>query len=202
MSTAEALLDDTTNRNLDVPEKLMDRLLQFEPAGAPVISVYLDGRVDQHGQRNFLPFIRKQLGDRGRTYEARTPARESFEEDFVRVARYLENGVAPQAQGIAIFACSAKNDFFEVGRFAAPFERNRVFVYDRPHVYPLARLMDAYRRYAVVLADTNRARIFVFATGRAAERPSRDRSGCSCARRRPHCRRIHLRLDDEQTRRR
>jgi peptide chain release factor subunit 1 len=43
-------------------------------------------------------------------------------------------------------------------------------VSDRPHLYPLARLVDQYRRYAVVLADTNRAQIFVFAAGRAVER--------------------------------
>ena len=50
-----------------------------------------------------------------------------------------------------------------------PFERNRLFVSDRPHVYPLARLIDRYRRFAVLLADTNRARIFVFATGKTVE---------------------------------
>src|SRR5205085_1458900 len=119
---------------------------------------------------NFLPFVRKQLTKRGRTYDLHTPARASFDEDFVRIVRYLENGVATEAQGIAIFACSAEKDYFEVGQFAAPFERNRVFVYDRPHLYPLARLIDDYRRYAVVLADTNRAQIFVFAAGRALER--------------------------------
>jgi peptide chain release factor subunit 1 len=37
-------------------------------------------------------------------------------------------------------------------------------------LYPLARLVDQYRRYAVVLADTNRAQIFVFAAGRAVEK--------------------------------
>jgi stalled ribosome rescue protein Dom34 len=56
-----------------------------------------------------------------------------------------------------------------VGQFDAPFERNRLFVSDRPHLYPLARLNDQYRRYAVVLADTNRAQIFVFAAGQAVE---------------------------------
>jgi peptide chain release factor subunit 1 len=73
-------------------------------------------------------------------------------------------------QGLAIFACSADDDWFVVGLFDAPFERNRLFVSDRPHLYPLARLVDQYRRYAVVLADTNRAQIFVFAAGRAVEK--------------------------------
>jgi len=148
---------------MDQPEALMKRLLDFEHAPAPVISLYLDARVDQHGQRNLMPWVRKQLTERGRTYDTHSPARASFEEDFVRIARYLENGLQTEASGIAIFACSAAKDYFEVGQFAAPFERHRLFVHDRPHLYPLARLIDQYRRYAVVLADTNRARIFVFA---------------------------------------
>jgi len=170
MSTAEAVLNGVERPALDSPEKLMERLLQFESAGAPVISIYLDARADQNGRHNFLPFVRKQLAERGRTYEPHTPARASFEEDFVRIVRYLESGVASSAHGIAIFACSAAKDYFEVGQFAAPFERNRVFIYDRPHLYPLARLIDEYRRYIVVAADTNRARIFVFAAGREVER--------------------------------
>src|SRR3954462_44673 len=157
MSTSEALLEKPAESALAAPEKLLKRLLVFESVGQPVVSVYLDARADQNGQRNFLPFVRKQMSERGRTYESHTPARASFEEDFVRIVRYLENGISKDAQGIAIFSCSAAGDYFEVGQFAAPFERNRVFVYDRPHVYPLARLVNEYRRYAVVLADTNRA---------------------------------------------
>jgi peptide subunit release factor 1 (eRF1) len=153
-----------------MPEKLLERLLNFEPVPAPVISLYLDARADQHGQSNFLPFVRKQLSERCKSYENQSDERLSFEEDFVRIQRYLEGEVPPSIQGLAIFACSAWNDWFEVGQFDAPFERNRLFVSDRPHLYPLARLNDQYRRYAVVLADTNRAQIFVFAAGRAVER--------------------------------
>src|SRR5436853_747632 len=151
-----------------VPEKLLDRLLNFEPAPAPVISLYLDARADQHGQHTFLPFVRKQLNERSKSYANQSTERQSFEEDFVRITRYLEGQVPASVQGLAIFACSLANDRFQVGQFEAPFERNRLFVSDRPHLYPLARLIDQYRRYAVVLADTTRAQIFVFATGHAA----------------------------------
>ena len=105
-----------------------------------------------------------------KSYENQSEERQSFEEDFVRITRYLEGEIPGPVQGLAIFACSAANDWFEVGHFEAPFERNRLFVSDRPHLYPLARLLDQYRRYAFVLADTNRAQIFVFAAGRAVER--------------------------------
>jgi peptide chain release factor subunit 1 len=150
-----------------VPGKLLEHLLSFEPVPAPVISLYLDARVDQQGQRTFMLFVRKQLNERSKSYENQSDERLSFEEDFVRIVRYLENEVPASVQGLAIFACSGAKDWFEVGQFDAPFERNRLFVSDRPHLYPLARLIDQYRRYAVVLADTNRAQIFVFAAGRA-----------------------------------
>src|SRR6266581_1109200 len=87
-------------------EDLMQRLLEFEPVSAPVISLYLDARADEHGRQNFLPFVRKQMTERGRTYPAHSSERESFEEDFVRIVRYLEDGVRSSAQGLAVFVCS------------------------------------------------------------------------------------------------
>jgi len=165
IADAEKQTTETT-----LPEKLLERLLEFEPIPAPVISLYLDARVNEQGQRTFLPFVKKQLNERSKSYETGSEERQSFEEDFVRIMRYLEDEVPVSIQGLAIFACSASEDWFEVGLFDAPFERNRLFISDRPHFYPLARLIDQYRRYAVVLADTNRAQIFVFAAGHAVNR--------------------------------
>jgi peptide subunit release factor 1 (eRF1) len=149
-------------------ERLLDKLLAFEPAFGPFTSIYLDARVDEHGKRNLMPIVRKQLNERAKTYDNNTPEHENFEKDVARITNYIENEVPTTVRGLAIFA-SAANDYFEVGEFEAPFERNRVFISDRPHVYPLARLIDRYRRFAVLLADTNRARIYVFATGRTVE---------------------------------
>ena len=154
------------------PDRLVDKLLEFEPVAAPVISLYLDARVNEQGKRNFMPFVRKQLNERAKSYDNNSPELESFQKDAERITTYLEDGIISTTSGLAIFACSAANDFFEVGEFEAPFERDRLFVSDRPHVYPLANLAHQYRRYAVVLADTNRARIFVFAAGQAVNEES------------------------------
>jgi peptide subunit release factor 1 (eRF1) len=150
-------------------ERLLEKLLAYEPESGPFVSFYLDARTDEHGKRKVMPIVRKQLNERAKTYENNTAEKENFEKDSARIINYLENEVPTAAQGLAIFACSAANDYFEVGEFEAPFESNRLFVSDRPHVYPLARLIDRYRRFAVLLADTNRARIYVFATGRTVE---------------------------------
>ncbi|HKR12744.1 MAG TPA: Vms1/Ankzf1 family peptidyl-tRNA hydrolase [Pyrinomonadaceae bacterium] len=159
-----------TPKEASTPQQLMDNLLNFGAIPAPVISLYLDARVNEHGKRNFMPFVRKQLSERVKTYPVNSEERESLEEDFVRIMRYLEDGIREPTQGIALFACAALDDYFQVGQFEAPFQRNRLLVSERPHLYPLARLIEQYRHYAVVLTDTNRAQIFVFAAGRAVER--------------------------------
>ncbi len=171
MKTPDIDIDERTiaPKEATTPQQLMDSLLTFGAIPAPVISLYLDARVNEHGKRNFMPFVRKQLSERVKSYPTQSEERASVEEDFVRIMRYLEDGVRDPTQGLALFACSALDDYFQVGQFEVHFERNRLVVSERPHVYPLARLIDQYRRYAVVLADTNRAQIFVFAAGRAVE---------------------------------
>ena len=171
MKTPDIEVDERTivPKEATTPQELMDSLLTFDAIPAPVISLYLDARVNEHGKRNFMPFVRKQLSERVKSYPLQSEERASVEEDFVRIMRYLEEGVREPTQGVALFACSALDDYFQAGQFEAHFERNRLVVSERPHVYPLARLIEQYRGYAVVLADTNRAQIFVFAAGRAVE---------------------------------
>lgn len=151
-------------------EHFVERLAAFESKDLPVVSLYLNAQADQHGKHNYDLFVRKELSERAKTFEPDTPQRESINEDLVRINRYLEQKIQSPTQGIAIFACSGANDFFEAFQLEAPIDNNRLFVYDRPHLYPLARLLDQYPRYAVVLADTNAAKIFVFALGKAIKR--------------------------------
>jgi peptide chain release factor subunit 1 len=146
-------------------KNLMERLAAFEPTEYPFISLYLNAQANERGRDDFGLFVRQELTERAKTYEANTPARESFDRDVERINKYLEQEVRPSANGIVIFACDGANDFFEASQLDVPIERNRLFVYDQPHLYPLARLIDQYPRYAVLLADTNSAQIFVFGRG-------------------------------------
>ncbi len=47
----------------------------------------------------------------------------------------------------------------------ARVREHRLYVYHQPQLYELARLTDAYPRYAAVVVDSRQARIFVFALG-------------------------------------
>jgi peptide chain release factor subunit 1 len=148
-------------------ERIIDRLAEFEPVDLPVVSLYLNAQANEQGRQDFERFLRKEFSERARTYKAHTPARESFERDVERINEYLANELRPETNGIAIFACAGANDFFEAAQLSAPIESHRLYIYNQPHLYPLARVMDQYPRYAVLVADTNRARLFVFGRGKA-----------------------------------
>lgn len=139
------------------------RLAAFEPSPYPVISLYLDTQPDGRGRDNFQSFVRKELKARAQTYPQRSSERAMLERDMERIVSYLE-GVAPSANGVAIFACDAA-ELFEAVQFDAPLGNHWLYIGDQPHLYPLARVASRYPRYAVVLADTNRTRILVIANG-------------------------------------
>ena len=151
-------------------EHFIERLADFESQDLPVISLYLNAQANEQGKNDYDSFVRKALSERAETFDTDTPQRISIDEDLTKINSFLEGDVERSAQGIAIFACSGANDFFEVLQLQAPIEANRLYVYDRPHLYPLARLVDQYPRCAVVLADTNSAKIFVIALGQATKR--------------------------------
>lgn len=142
----------------------LDRLAAFEPAPYPVVSLYLNTQPGQTGRDQYQTFVRKEFSARGRTYPPHSPERECLEQDLDRISRYLETELQPSANGVAIFACSA-GELFEAVQLTAPIEQHWLYIGDRPHLYPLARVESLFPRYAVVLANTNTARILVVSTG-------------------------------------
>jgi len=142
----------------------LERLSAFEPAPYPVVSLYLNTQSNQVGRDEFQSFVRKELKARAQTYPQRSSEREMLERDLERITRYLENDLQPSANGIAIFACDA-GELFEAVQLDAPIDEHWLYIGDQPHLYPLARLVSKYPRYAVVLADTVRTRIVVVAHG-------------------------------------
>jgi peptide chain release factor subunit 1 len=141
----------------------LDRLTAFDPSDMPVLSLYLNTAPDEHGKAQHGPFLRKAFAERIRALTGN--ARKSFERDVERIDRYLANQALPSTNGLAIFACSGQNDFFEAIQLDVPLGDHWLYVGSVPHLYPLARLNDQNPRYAALLVDTNSARIFVFGLG-------------------------------------
>lgn len=145
-------------------DRVLDRLAAFEPTGLPFLSIYVDARPDNTGRERWLPGVRKELGERAKTYGQRTRAREDFDADAAQALRWLEREPRASANGVVVFACAGAG-VFETLELEVPLAATEVYAAARPHLYPLARVLDRYRRYAVAVTDTNLARIFVVALG-------------------------------------
>jgi peptide subunit release factor 1 (eRF1) len=87
--------------------------------------------------------------------------------DVLAVDNYFGREFDWTGRSVAVFSC-APDDFFRAYPLAIPI-RNQVFVSDRPHVKPLASLLDYYGGYGVVLVDKQGARLFSFHLGELRE---------------------------------
>ena len=139
----------------------MELLAALEPSPFPVISLYLSLAANQNGREEYGPFVRKVFKDRARALREQSPERESFDRDVARIQEHLERPDFTAGQALAIFASSGA-DLFEIIPLDAPIAEHALFISSVPHLYPLARLIENYPRYAAVMLDTNKARIFVF----------------------------------------
>ena len=144
----------------------LDRLVEIEPQPFPVLSLYLDTTPNETGHRTVQVYLKRALADRLQTFPDGSDERKSFSADAERVLTYVTSDeLRPEYKTVAIFACTEAG-LFETVPLEVRLDRHLVVVSDRPHLYPLALLDEQYPRYAAVLADTNRSRIFVFSTGR------------------------------------
>lgn len=144
----------------------LDELAAFEPNGFPFISLYLNLQPDQHGRDNFLPFVRKEFNARAKSFARDSLELGSFKLAATRIMSYLRNEVRPSANGVAIFACAGPDVYFKTVQLDAPIQQHKLHISERPHLYPLARVIDQHPRYVALLADTNAARLFVFNLGK------------------------------------
>lgn len=146
-------------------DALVSRLVEFEPTDLPVISLYLDTGPNDRGRAGFDIFLKNELRARGESFPPSSRQRRSFERDRERIRTYLDAELKPSANGVAIFGCAGAGDFFEAVQFDPRIEQHQLIVAGQPHLYPLLRVMDQHPPYAVLVADTNLARLFVFGRG-------------------------------------
>ncbi len=88
-------------------------------------------------------------------------------EDIAAIERYFEHEYDWSGRSVAVFSC-VKEDFFRAYSIAVSL-RSRVRVNSRPHVKPLADLLDSYGGYGVALIDKQGARLFSFHLGELEE---------------------------------
>jgi len=141
----------------------LDRLAAIEPSEREIISLYLDMRPDQNGQRSHVEtFLRNSVDQQARSMAEH--GRDGFNKAAERISQYIAEQAPKTARGLAIFT-STTGDLFEAIPIDVPIEQPSMHVDAVPHLYPLARVNDQYPRYAALLVDTNSADLYVFALG-------------------------------------
>ena len=146
----------------------MEILAALEPSPFPFISLYLSLAPNERGREDHHQFVRKVFNDRAKAFREESPERQSFDQDVDRIRQYLESKVDKTWNGLAIFASSGA-EFFDAIPLEAPLDHHELFIGSVPNLYPLAKVIDTFPRYAAVMVDTNKARIIVFSLA-AAER--------------------------------
>lgn len=164
MMPGVATADASETPVLNSIEEPLERLLAYEPGPLPVISLYLNTQADDRGRDQYQQFLKKELNGLVKTWSSGSEERKSLEADVERIQKWLDDELVPSANGVAVFACSGA-ELWEAVQLNAPIEQHKLYVYNQPHLYHLARLDDEYPRYAALLTDANSARIFVFGLG-------------------------------------
>lgn len=121
----------------------------------PVLSIYLNtdpslGSADAYRLR--LRTMLKEVG---------------LKEDVEKVEHFFDFEFDWSGRGVALFSCAAEG-FFRVFTFAVPIN-DRLRISERPHVKPLADLMDYFGGYGIALVDKIDARLFYYHLGELIE---------------------------------
>jgi peptide subunit release factor 1 (eRF1) len=125
----------------------------------PFLSLYLDWTPDGNGQRQAPRIVRQELNRIADELNLHDDARQQFEADRQRIAEYLEREAPADARSLAIFACAAEG-VWQALPLQAHME-TEVAADRYPHLFGLARVLDDYETFAVVLADGQESRIMV-----------------------------------------
>lgn len=148
-----------------IDEAAIRELASFRGEQAPVTSCYLDVDGRRHVRHQDYEHELQLLLRRPRSSGEATG---SVADDFRRFEEYVRAGVdRSQVRGLAMFSCSA-HGFFEAVPLPVPV-RNQLVVNTVPAVRQLERVLQEYERFGVLLADRQRARMFVFELGQLAD---------------------------------
>lgn len=131
-------------------EKDLQELLDFKTENL-VLSVYLNTDPSQGTADAYKPRLRSMLKE------------VELKDDVKRVEQYVDFEFDWSGRGVAIFSCSPE-DFFKVFSIAVPIG-DRVRISERPHVKPLADILDFYGGYGIAVVDQIGARLFHFHLG-------------------------------------
>ena len=139
---------------IDIRARLAE-LAKWQPAGTPVVSVYLNTRwADEHQRERVRIFLKAELKRARSAGRARAEDLDWIESEGKAL---IEQSATPDAHGVALFACQAAG---LAERFPVRVPFDDVFVVnDVPYLPPLASVVDETPAALVVFVDGTSARL-------------------------------------------
>ncbi|HEX2850923.1 MAG TPA: hypothetical protein VHN98_10235 [Acidimicrobiales bacterium] len=148
-----------------ITEETIRTLASFRGAGRPVVSVYLD--VDGRRWPRFQE-CESRLERMVKEAIERAGASSPAADDLRRIDAHVKHGIdRKRTRGVAIFASGA--ELWEVMPLPVRV-RDQLVVNDHAHVAQLEGAVENHARFGVLLADRQRARMFVFEMGDLTEK--------------------------------
>lgn len=165
----ETQLDDRNTVEGAVPvitEAVVREIAAIRGRSAPITSCYLDvdGRrfVRRHDVEVALDAVLRDARQQANGHQ-------SVREDLERIEAFVRNGLdRSRTRGVVIFACSA-DGLWKVIELPVAV-RTQIVINDVPAVAQLESLVHEHEPIGVLLADRQRARLFVFEMGELTER--------------------------------
>ncbi|HET6949646.1 MAG TPA: hypothetical protein VFI47_04675 [Acidimicrobiales bacterium] len=152
-----------------ITEAAIRELASIKGHGAPITSCYLDvdgRRLARHQD------LQHEVDVVLKGARARSNGDASVQSDLERIDRLVRDGLdRSHTRGLAIFSCTADR-LWHVIELPVPVH-TRVVINDVPAVGPLESVLREHEPIGVLLADRQRARMFVFELGELVERSER-----------------------------
>jgi len=131
----------------------LHELVAFQ-AETPVLSVYLNVDPTEHTADEYKLALRQML---------KTVDDLAMPDDIAATERFFDHEYDWDGRGVAIFSAMGEG-FWHTYSFAVPVTSG-VTVARKPHIWPLAALLDAYGSYAVALIGRKDLRLMLFEMG-------------------------------------
>lgn len=139
-------------------------IARYAPSGdVPYLSVYLDWRPE--GERPYrraaVTVFENEVRKLFAPYEEDedSEAWKSLNADYERIKEFLVDDLDPSVQGVMIFA-NNHLDVFDTFVLAIPLD-NKVSLGPRPNLLPMARVVEDFPRYGVLVANQHEASLMV-----------------------------------------
>lgn len=136
-----------------IDEKELRELAKIQTE-VPILSVYLNVDPTQRTSEEYLLSLRQML---------KQVEGQAAPEDIAAVRQYFEHEYDWSGRGVVVFSCASAG-FWRDYVLAVPVASG-VTLARRPYLSPLAGLMDAYGRFAVMTVERKGARFLLFHLG-------------------------------------